>query len=109
MGHLLLMGLSEVVLFVLYSVVFLALMNSHWIIISPFSIRTTFLSFLRLTLGLFHQKMSSQCYSLPWKGKIRVTSARRTWHNQDLGRGSSKVSNDPDRKLGCKEELDILV
>lgn len=109
MGRLLLLGLSEVVLFVLYSVVFLALMNSHWIITSPFSIRTTFLSFLRLTLGLFHQKMSSQCYSLPWKGKIRVTSARRTWHNQDLGRGSSKVSNDPDRKLGCKEKLDILV
>ena len=109
MGHLLLLGLSGVVLFVFYSLVFLALMNSHWIITSAFSIRTTFLSFLRLTLGLFHQKMSSQCYSLPWKGKIRVVSARRTWHNQDLGRGSSKVSNDPDRKLGCKEELDILV
>lgn len=108
MGHLLLLGTSGIVPFVFYSIVFLALMSSRWIITSPFSIRSTFLSFLRLTWTISSRR-SSQCYSLAWKGKIRVISAGRTWHNEDLGRSSSKVNKDPDRRLGCRKELDILV
>lgn len=52
-------GPEWVVLSVFYSVVFLALMSSHWIITSPFSIRTTFLSFLRLALGYFYKNVKS--------------------------------------------------